>query len=98
MDWLERVAKLRRWTNNDVRAPHTPLLLLYGLASLTGFFALGIVVQTAAWPCGRPPAASRDRTAGFGALRSVETTQYSVARPAGPRPGGYRPGRRAFRG
>ncbi len=33
MDWLERVAKLRRWTNNDVRAPHKPLLLLYALGS-----------------------------------------------------------------
>ncbi|MGK4579521.1 phosphorothioated DNA-binding restriction endonuclease [Kitasatospora sp. HPMI-4] len=31
MDWLDRVAKLRRWTNNDVRAPHKPLLLLYAL-------------------------------------------------------------------
>ncbi|MFJ2576882.1 phosphorothioated DNA-binding restriction endonuclease [Kitasatospora aureofaciens] len=33
MDWLERVANLRRWTNNDVRAPHKPLLLLYALGS-----------------------------------------------------------------
>ncbi|MFD9684657.1 phosphorothioated DNA-binding restriction endonuclease [Kitasatospora sp. NPDC059088] len=33
MDWLERVAKLRRWTNNGVRAPHKPLLLLYALGS-----------------------------------------------------------------
>ncbi|MEV4613490.1 phosphorothioated DNA-binding restriction endonuclease [Kitasatospora sp. NPDC049258] len=33
MDWLERVAKLRRWTSNDVRAPHKPLLLLYALGS-----------------------------------------------------------------
>ncbi|MFF1790675.1 phosphorothioated DNA-binding restriction endonuclease [Kitasatospora sp. NPDC058243] len=33
MGWLERVAKLRRWTNNDVRAPHKPLLLLYALGS-----------------------------------------------------------------
>ncbi|CAN3984650.1 hypothetical protein KPATCC21470_7378 [Kitasatospora purpeofusca] len=33
MDWLERVAKLRRWTNNDIRAPHKPLLLLYALGS-----------------------------------------------------------------
>ncbi|GAA2236362.1 MULTISPECIES: phosphorothioated DNA-binding restriction endonuclease [Kitasatospora] len=33
MDWLERVAKLRRWTNNEVRAPHKPLLLLYALGS-----------------------------------------------------------------
>ncbi|MGW3076581.1 DUF5753 domain-containing protein [Kitasatospora sp. NPDC001132] len=29
MDWLDRVARLRRWTNNGVRAPHKPLLLLY---------------------------------------------------------------------
>ncbi|GJF33948.1 HNH endonuclease [Kitasatospora sp. NE20-6] len=27
------MAKLRRWTNNDVRAPHKPLLLLYALGS-----------------------------------------------------------------
>ncbi|GLW73405.1 HNH endonuclease [Kitasatospora phosalacinea] len=33
MDWFERVAKLRRWTNNEVRAPHKPLLLLYALGS-----------------------------------------------------------------
>ncbi|MFJ1751893.1 phosphorothioated DNA-binding restriction endonuclease [Kitasatospora sp. NPDC088134] len=33
MDWLERVAKLRQWTSNDVRAPHKPLLLLYALGS-----------------------------------------------------------------
>ncbi|MGG7569500.1 phosphorothioated DNA-binding restriction endonuclease [Streptomyces sirii] len=33
MDWLDRVAKLRRWTSNDVRAPHKPLLLLYALGS-----------------------------------------------------------------
>ncbi|MFJ4189374.1 phosphorothioated DNA-binding restriction endonuclease [Kitasatospora sp. NPDC089509] len=33
MDWLERVAKLRRWTSNDVRAPHKPLLLLCALGS-----------------------------------------------------------------
>ncbi|MEV6207414.1 phosphorothioated DNA-binding restriction endonuclease [Kitasatospora sp. NPDC051914] len=33
MDWLDRVARLRRWTNNDVRAPHKPLLLLYALGS-----------------------------------------------------------------
>ncbi|GAA2797751.1 HNH endonuclease [Kitasatospora sp. CM 4170] len=33
MDWLDRVAKLRRWTNNDVRAPHKPLLLLYAFGS-----------------------------------------------------------------
>ncbi|MFD5463774.1 phosphorothioated DNA-binding restriction endonuclease [Kitasatospora sp. NPDC127059] len=33
MDWLERVANLRRWTSNGVRAPHKPLLLLYALGS-----------------------------------------------------------------
>ncbi|MGX4733242.1 phosphorothioated DNA-binding restriction endonuclease [Kitasatospora griseola] len=33
MDWLERVAKLRRWTSSGVRAPHKPLLLLYALGS-----------------------------------------------------------------
>ncbi|MFG2697757.1 phosphorothioated DNA-binding restriction endonuclease [Kitasatospora sp. NPDC051984] len=33
MDWLERVAKLRRWTSNGARAPHKPLLLLYALGS-----------------------------------------------------------------
>ncbi|WP_406112838.1 phosphorothioated DNA-binding restriction endonuclease [Kitasatospora purpeofusca] len=33
MDWLDRVAKLRQWTNNEVRAPHKPLLLLYALGS-----------------------------------------------------------------
>ncbi|MFC8719551.1 phosphorothioated DNA-binding restriction endonuclease [Kitasatospora sp. NPDC057198] len=31
MDWLERVAKLRQWTSNGIRAPHKPLLLLYAL-------------------------------------------------------------------
>ncbi|MFI1201723.1 phosphorothioated DNA-binding restriction endonuclease [Streptomyces sp. NPDC020883] len=33
MDWLDRVAKLRQWTNDGVRAPHKPLLLLYALGS-----------------------------------------------------------------
>ncbi|MFJ9455467.1 phosphorothioated DNA-binding restriction endonuclease [Kitasatospora sp. NPDC101447] len=32
-DWLDRAAGLRRWTNNGVRAPHKPLLLLYALGS-----------------------------------------------------------------
>ena len=31
MDWLERAARLRRWTGNGVRAPHKPLLFLYAL-------------------------------------------------------------------
>ncbi|MFK0293885.1 phosphorothioated DNA-binding restriction endonuclease [Streptomyces sp. NPDC090442] len=33
MEWLERVVDLRRWTQNGVRAPHKPLLLLYALGS-----------------------------------------------------------------
>ena len=33
MDWLDRVAGLRRWTNKGVRAPHKPLLLLYAMGS-----------------------------------------------------------------
>ena len=31
MDWIERVGNLRQWTNNGVRAPHKPLLMLYAL-------------------------------------------------------------------
>ncbi|KPI02310.1 hypothetical protein OK074_5311 [Actinobacteria bacterium OK074] len=31
MDWLERVATLRQWSRDGVRAPHKPLLLLYAL-------------------------------------------------------------------
>ncbi|WP_030564840.1 phosphorothioated DNA-binding restriction endonuclease [Streptomyces aureocirculatus] len=31
MDWLERVAGLRQWSRDGVRAPHKPLLLLYAL-------------------------------------------------------------------
>jgi len=31
MNWLDRVAKLRQWTQNGVRAPHKPLLPLYAL-------------------------------------------------------------------
>ncbi|MGP3966465.1 phosphorothioated DNA-binding restriction endonuclease [Streptomyces sp. 6N223] len=31
MDWLERVARLRQWNRNGVRAPHKPLLMLYAL-------------------------------------------------------------------
>ncbi|MFI6584823.1 phosphorothioated DNA-binding restriction endonuclease [Embleya sp. NPDC050493] len=31
MDWPARAANLRQWTNNGVRAPHKPLLLLYAL-------------------------------------------------------------------
>lgn len=31
MDWLDRVARLRRWTKDGERAPHKPLLLLYAL-------------------------------------------------------------------
>jgi hypothetical protein len=34
MNWLERTAKLRRWTGNGIRAPHKPLLLLYVLSRL----------------------------------------------------------------
>ncbi|WP_017598486.1 phosphorothioated DNA-binding restriction endonuclease, partial [Nocardiopsis lucentensis] len=31
MDWIDRVAGMRRWTRNGYRAPHKPLLLLYAL-------------------------------------------------------------------
>ncbi|AZS86305.1 restriction endonuclease [Streptomyces griseoviridis] len=31
MDWLDRVARLRQWSRDGVRAPHKPLLLLYAL-------------------------------------------------------------------
>ncbi|MEU3849542.1 phosphorothioated DNA-binding restriction endonuclease [Streptomyces sp. NPDC029554] len=31
MDWLERMAALRQWARNGIRAPHKPLLLLYAL-------------------------------------------------------------------
>lgn len=31
MDWIERVAEIRRWTRSGERAPHKPLLLLYVL-------------------------------------------------------------------
>jgi putative restriction endonuclease len=31
MDWVERVAGIRRWTRDGERAPHKPLLLLYAL-------------------------------------------------------------------
>ncbi|MGV9774974.1 phosphorothioated DNA-binding restriction endonuclease [Streptosporangium sp. NPDC003464] len=31
MDWVERVAGIRRWTRGGERAPHKPLLLLYVL-------------------------------------------------------------------
>ncbi|MFG3441971.1 hypothetical protein ACGF0J_32400 [Nonomuraea sp. NPDC047897] len=31
MDWIERVAEIRRWTRGGERAPHKPLLLLYVL-------------------------------------------------------------------
>ncbi|MDX3099591.1 phosphorothioated DNA-binding restriction endonuclease [Nonomuraea angiospora] len=31
MDWIERVAEIRRWTRGGERAPHKPLLLLYAL-------------------------------------------------------------------
>lgn len=31
MDWVERVAEVRRWTRGGERAPHKPLLLLYAL-------------------------------------------------------------------
>ncbi|MEI5527083.1 HNH endonuclease [Streptomyces brasiliscabiei] len=31
MDWMERVARLRRWTRSGTRAPHKPLLLLHAL-------------------------------------------------------------------
>lgn len=33
MDWLDRVANLRQWTNSEVHAPHKPLLLLYALGA-----------------------------------------------------------------
>lgn len=29
MDWIERIAEIRRWTRVGERAPHKPLLLLY---------------------------------------------------------------------
>ncbi|SEK31201.1 putative restriction endonuclease [Nonomuraea pusilla] len=31
VDWIERVAEIRRWTRGGERAPHKPLLLLYAL-------------------------------------------------------------------
>ncbi|MEV2275889.1 phosphorothioated DNA-binding restriction endonuclease [Nocardiopsis sp. NPDC049922] len=31
MDWIDRVAAIRRWNRNGYRAPHKPLLLLYAL-------------------------------------------------------------------
>ncbi|GAA3314566.1 phosphorothioated DNA-binding restriction endonuclease [Nonomuraea dietziae] len=31
MDWIERIAGIRRWTRGGERAPHKPLLLLYVL-------------------------------------------------------------------
>ncbi|GAA3121340.1 phosphorothioated DNA-binding restriction endonuclease [Streptosporangium carneum] len=31
MDWIERVAGIRRWSKGSERAPHKPLLLLYAL-------------------------------------------------------------------
>ncbi|WP_053913087.1 phosphorothioated DNA-binding restriction endonuclease [Streptomyces sp. TP-A0875] len=31
MGWVERMATLRQWSRNGVRAPHKPLLLLYAL-------------------------------------------------------------------
>lgn len=31
MDWVGRVAGLRQWAANGVRAPHKPLLVLYAL-------------------------------------------------------------------
>ncbi|MFG3546579.1 phosphorothioated DNA-binding restriction endonuclease [Streptomyces sp. NPDC047725] len=31
MDWLERIARLRQWSQRGTRAPHKPLLLLYAL-------------------------------------------------------------------
>jgi putative restriction endonuclease len=31
MDWLDRIASVRRWEQNGYRAPHKPLLLLYAL-------------------------------------------------------------------
>nr|WP_233570837.1 hypothetical protein [Nocardiopsis sp. Huas11] len=31
MDWLDRIASVRRWGQNGYRAPHKPLLLLYAL-------------------------------------------------------------------
>ncbi|MFG3252453.1 phosphorothioated DNA-binding restriction endonuclease [Streptomyces sp. NPDC048172] len=31
MDWIERAGRLKRWTRDDERAPHKPLLMLYAL-------------------------------------------------------------------
>jgi putative restriction endonuclease len=31
MDWLDRLAKLRKWPRSGTRAPHKPLLMLYAL-------------------------------------------------------------------
>ncbi|WP_214109234.1 phosphorothioated DNA-binding restriction endonuclease [Acrocarpospora catenulata] len=31
MDWVERIAGIKRWRRGDERAPHKPLLLLYAL-------------------------------------------------------------------
>ncbi|PZG56083.1 restriction endonuclease [Spongiactinospora gelatinilytica] len=33
MDWIERVAEIRRWSRGGERAPHKPLLLLYALGN-----------------------------------------------------------------
>jgi putative restriction endonuclease len=31
VDWTERVRDLRQWSQNEERAPHKPLLMLYAL-------------------------------------------------------------------
>ncbi|MEO3813232.1 phosphorothioated DNA-binding restriction endonuclease [Sphaerisporangium sp. B11E5] len=36
MDWVERVAGIRRWARDGERAPHKPLLLLYALGRFQG--------------------------------------------------------------
>ena len=33
-DWVDRVAHIRAWSRNGIRAPHKPLLLLYALGRL----------------------------------------------------------------
>lgn len=47
MDWIERIAGIRRWTRGGERAPHKPLLLLYVLGRFQRHGNLPIPFSTA---------------------------------------------------
>jgi putative restriction endonuclease len=52
-DWLARVAAIKQWAQGDTRAPHKPLLILYGIGRLLRFGASQVTFREAEEPLKR---------------------------------------------